>query len=117
MSKNKTIINDIVKVQEKIVGAYIENTEGTTEILKTMSDTMDKIVDKLIFLFRLLQTIVFIVTLIVWKVFLSEPFNGFLSGFIEWWPSLSEAWKIFIISIPTLILIQIIGSLIVKKIR
>jgi len=49
-------------------------------------------------------------------VLLQKPFKESVNIYLIWWSNLSEGWKILIVSLPAMVIAQIIGNLIYKKI-
>lgn len=112
----KKITEEIVRLQEENFKTTKSVAENTIQSLRAVCETMDTIADKLIVLYRAISIIIYVLIILIWRIYFFKSTNQFISNFIGWWPNLSEAWQIFIVSIPTLIVVNIITNLLVKKI-
>ncbi len=111
------LINSNYKNIEKIVGlderklkfheAYIFVITRLSELIKELQ--------------FIVKIIIFVINLLVWKVFLWNPLNTLLESLVSKFRGLSENYKILIlgviISFFSMIFAQIVGLLIYKKIN
>jgi len=106
----------------------IENMSGMLDLHKKTSDNMDIVVDnigRIISIVEALQKTVsvlfFLVGMLVWRVFLWDPFNRLLDSTFYRWDILSEGYKILMLSligsIPAMIIAHIVGSILLEKIK
>nr|HRZ30388.1 hypothetical protein [Candidatus Paceibacterota bacterium] len=93
----------------------VTSIENLTVILGEAIKTQGRIIDQLTFLYKV---VFFILTLLLlaWVVLLQKPFKESVNIYLIWWSNLSEGWKILIVSLPAMVIAQIIGNLIYKKI-
>jgi hypothetical protein len=115
-------ISDTIK--EEVSKALDENLDNINEIHKGTIEAhkltakifveLIKVIDKLS---KVIGVVVFCVVILLYRVFLFDSLNNTISRSIKSWSGLSEGWKIFIVGIPVAISVQIIGSLLTKKIE
>lgn len=110
MTKKKTPNSKTEPSLTDIIGTHVKAT-------KEIVDLIGRIVDIIIKIFNVVSVIIVILTVLVLEVFFKEPLAKFISKFIKWWPSLSEGWQILIVSIPIIIITQVISNIIVKKLE
>jgi hypothetical protein len=108
---------EIEGVIEKIVNTIEKSIDSQGKVV----DLQGRIVGLTTSLIRLVSIILFVLTLLVWRVFLWEPFNKLLGNVTTKWSLLSEGYRLFIMDFVGAIIAGIIahiaGSLILKKIK
>ena len=108
--KSQHVIERIVEIQKQAVVAQ----EKTVALL-------DMTVDLILMLKKVIQAIIFVLFLLVWRVFLSEPFGILFNSMGIKWSALPESYKVVILTTIGMFLSGIfslvIGTLLVGKIK
>ena len=111
--KNKLKNDNELKLLENI-GNMIEIQEGTI-------NNVGKIIDIIEVLQKTVAVLFFLVSILIWRVFLLDPFNELLNAVFCKWNILPEEYKILILSliggIPAMIIAHIVGSILSEKIK
>jgi len=91
--------------------------------MKITADTMDKlanIVDKLVYYIKILYKLVFALSILVeimlYKIFFKNISDS-ISIFIKGWKSMPEAYQLYILGIPTVIITGVITYFLIKSIE
>ena len=122
--KNKLKKDDELKTIKDTVGV-IKNINGTISgVINTQKmtvDTMNGIFDIIKALERIVAVLFFLVSMLIWRVFLWDPFNKLLDVTFYRWGILPEEYKFLILSIigsiPAMIIAHIVGSILLEKIK
>lgn len=98
------------EIIEKIVDNTTKTFDEVINVLERIVKIQNNLIDHVLFLYK------FIAFFLFWNIliFLISPF--LLKGF-HWFNDLSEAWQIFILSLPAIIIADIVGSIIKKFIK
>lgn len=116
---DKNINQKYEEVQYKtieLIEALSKNTLGSFKdydnIVKDIIDNQEVLSKHIRFLYK---GVAFLLLMIILSTNISI-ISIFLKSTIKWWSSISDSWQIFILGIPTLIFVQIIGKVIDKKV-
>ena len=114
LSKLLISIGDLLK-------GTTDSLAGTVDTQLKFSNLLDRIISLIEFLMRSVSVIFFILALLIWRVFLWEPFSNLLDRVGEKWSSLSEGYQILILGFIGTIIAGIIayiaGALLLEKIK
>jgi hypothetical protein len=114
---NKKDEKELVKLLEGMIGGL----KGTVDNQKDFVKLLDRIIDLISYLMKSTAIIFFALNILIWRVFLWDPFNSLLGKISERWILLSENYKILILGfIGTIIagvIAHILGSLFLEKIK
>lgn len=95
--------------------------KGTVDNQKNFIKILDSVVGFVSFLMKNVAVIYFILNLLIWRVFLRDPFNSLLDKITVRWSSVTEGYRVLILGfIGTIIagvIAQIVGSLLSEKIK
>lgn len=114
---NKKDEKELVKLLERMTGGL----KGAVDNQKDFVKLLDRIIELISFLMKSTAIIFFALNILIWRVFLWDPFNFLLGKISERWILLSENYKILILGfIGTIIagvIAHIVGSLFLEKIK
>jgi len=102
-NKSKLETTEDINIMDEIIGAF----RGIMNIIKILE--------------RIVALLFFLVGILIWRVFLLDPFNELLNAVFYKWNILPEEYKILILSligsIPAMIIAHIVGSILSEKIK
>jgi len=105
----------------KLLSNIVDGLRGTVDNQKEFVKLLNKIVRLIEFLIKSTAIIFFILTSLIWRMFLWNPFNTLLDKITEKWSLLTEAYQVLILgfigAIIAGIVSYIIGSLFLEKIK
>lgn len=103
------------------IRAFSDNLSGVVNNQEKLINLIDRIVGLIEFLMKSVSFIIFILNILVWRVYLWVPFNNLLEKFGETWTSLSEAYKIlflgFVGALLSGIIAQVVGWLFIERLK
>lgn len=100
----------------KQVPEVLDQIKKIAEILETSNNSIDRIIDVIEFMQKVISMLIFISTLLVFRVFLWD-FINFCLGMNRFWINLSEGYKILVLSIPATIVSTILSHFVKEKIK
>ena len=105
----------------KLLKNMSECLEGTVDIHTKFSNLLGRIIDLIEFLMKITSIIFFVLSILIWRVFLWDPIKAFFNIIGDRWILLPENYKIlvlgFIGAIIAGIVAHIAGALLLEKIK
>lgn len=118
MDMNKPI--DILEVM-KLIDKSSDIQEKQSEILKTMADTDDRLIEVIAFIQKVISVLIFIIAFLVVQVLFGDLINDLINSTSSHWGRLSEGYRLLIFtligSIPAGIITAVISHIIISKIK
>ena len=118
--KNKSKNDNELEIV-KNMGGMIDLHKKTSDNMEVIIDNIERIISIIEALQKTVSALFFLVSMLIWRVFLWDPFNRLLDATFYRWDILSEGYKILILSligsIPAMIIAHMISLILLEKIK
>jgi len=111
-------LTEVQKETVDLISSHVKGTvkanEDTVNSLHGLSETIEIIVDKIVQLYKIINILVLVINILIWRIFIYKPLVMFLGEINVWFSNLQLPWQIFVATLISTPFLGAISILIAK---